>query len=81
MRHQGCPPLPVLVLTGPPGAGKTTAARVLAERFERAVHLESERFFDFIGELATARRDQRPAARPDAKAGLALDNRRAACAP
>jgi hypothetical protein len=39
---------PVLILTGPPGAGKTTAARVLAERSERAVHLESDRFFQFI---------------------------------
>jgi hypothetical protein len=34
---------PVLILTGPPGAGKTTAARVLAERSERAVHVESDR--------------------------------------
>ena len=39
---------PVLILTGPPGAGKTTAARVLAERSERAVHIESDRFFQFI---------------------------------
>jgi tRNA uridine 5-carbamoylmethylation protein Kti12 len=39
---------PVLILTGPPGAGKTTAARVLAERSERAVHLESDYFFRFI---------------------------------
>ena len=39
---------PVLILTGPPGAGKTTAARVLAERSERAVHVESDRFFQFI---------------------------------
>jgi tRNA uridine 5-carbamoylmethylation protein Kti12 len=39
---------PVLILTGPPGAGKTTAARVLAERRQRAVHVESDHFFFFI---------------------------------
>jgi tRNA uridine 5-carbamoylmethylation protein Kti12 len=39
---------PVLILTGPPGAGKTTAARVLAGRSARAVHIESDRFFQFI---------------------------------
>jgi adenylate kinase family enzyme len=38
----------VLILTGPPGAGKTTTARALTERLERAVHLESDRFFHFI---------------------------------
>src|SRR4051812_833127 len=39
---------PVLLLTGPPGAGKTTTARVLAERSDRAAHIESDRFFGFI---------------------------------
>ena len=39
---------PVLILTGPPGAGKTTTARLLAATFERSVHLESDCFFHFI---------------------------------
>jgi tRNA uridine 5-carbamoylmethylation protein Kti12 len=39
---------PVLILTGPPGAGKTTAARILADRVAAAVHLEADTFFDFI---------------------------------
>jgi tRNA uridine 5-carbamoylmethylation protein Kti12 len=39
---------PVLILTGPPGAGKTATARILAERHERAVHLESDFFFHSI---------------------------------
>jgi predicted kinase len=39
---------PVLILTGPPGAGKTTTASTLVARSPRAVHLESDRFFSFI---------------------------------
>jgi len=39
---------PVLILTGPPGAGKTTVAAELVARSPRAVHLESDRFFHFI---------------------------------
>jgi predicted ATPase len=48
MRPQDYPPPTVLILTGPPGAGKTTAAGILAGRAERAVHVESDRLFDFI---------------------------------
>ena len=39
---------PVLILTGAPGAGKTTTARLLTADRERAVHLEADLFFDFI---------------------------------
>jgi predicted kinase len=39
---------PVLIITGPPGTGKTATAAALVERSPRAVHLEADRFFQFI---------------------------------
>ncbi|HEU5253138.1 MAG TPA: AAA family ATPase [Solirubrobacterales bacterium] len=37
-----------LILTGPPGVGKTTVAGLLARREERSVHVEADRFFFFV---------------------------------
>jgi len=39
---------PALIVTGPPGVGKTTTAGILAARSTRAVHLESDFFFRSI---------------------------------
>lgn len=40
--------MPVLIVSGPPGVGKTTVAALLAERFPRSVHLEVDSFFRFV---------------------------------
>jgi len=37
-----------LILSGPPGVGKSTTAEILAARAPRAVHLESDAFFGFV---------------------------------
>jgi cytidylate kinase len=38
----------VLIVTGPPGSGKTTVSALVADRFSRSVHLESDWFFRAI---------------------------------
>jgi adenylate kinase family enzyme len=38
----------IFLISGVPGAGKTTVARALAERFPRSAHLEGDRFLEFV---------------------------------
>lgn len=38
----------LIVLTGPPGAGKTTIAAILAQRYTPSVHLHADDFWHFI---------------------------------
>jgi 2-phosphoglycerate kinase len=41
-------PSGLLVVSGPPGAGKSTVAAIIAERFPRSVVVEADRFFNFM---------------------------------
>jgi predicted kinase len=34
--------MPIVLLTGPPGGGKSTVGRLVAEAFERSVHIEAD---------------------------------------
>jgi gluconate kinase len=38
----------LVVVTGPPGAGKSTVARAVAARFERSVCIDGDAFFAFL---------------------------------
>jgi energy-coupling factor transporter ATP-binding protein EcfA2 len=38
----------LLVVTGPPGAGKSTVSSILANRSERSACVQGDRFFDFL---------------------------------
>ena len=37
-----------IILTGPPGAGKSTTARSLAETYPKSVHLHTDDFWHYI---------------------------------
>jgi energy-coupling factor transporter ATP-binding protein EcfA2 len=42
----------LLVITGPPGAGKSTVARILADRFKPSALVEGDSFFAFLAQGA-----------------------------
>jgi cytidylate kinase len=41
-------PAPILILTGPPGSGKTTVASIIADRIERSAVVEADHFFEYL---------------------------------
>ncbi len=67
----------VYLVTGPSAAGKTSVARLLAQRFEAGVHLEGDYFRRSI---VTGRHEMTPAATPEALAQLRLRYRLATSA-
>jgi chloramphenicol 3-O-phosphotransferase len=67
----------VYLITGPMAAGKTTVARLLAERFEGGVHLEGDVFRRFV---VSGREEMAPDPSPAALEQLRLRYRLAAAA-
>jgi len=59
----------IVLITGPQAAGKSTVSALLADRYERGVHLDGDAFRRFI---VTGRADMTPDASDEALAQLRL---------
>ena len=70
-------PGPIYLISGPMAAGKSTVARLLAERFDCGVHLEGD---FFRRSIISGRVEMTPHASPEAAAQLRLRYRLAAAA-
>jgi hypothetical protein len=68
---------PIYLISGPMAAEKSTVARLLAERFDRGVHLEGD---FFRRSIVSGRVEMTPHASPEATAQLRLRYRLAAAA-
>ena len=47
-RSTSAAPAPILILTGPSGAGKTTVGRLVAATFDLSVHIQADHFMSFV---------------------------------
>lgn len=44
----GDAPAPILIVSGPSGAGKTTVGRLIAAAFDRSAHIKTDAFWPFV---------------------------------
>ncbi len=88
-RDAVCVPVSLLVVTGPPGSGKSTVAALVADRLPRSVLVEGDAFFDVpapgrdravAARVTCAERDRRRSGGPRHRRGSPATTRRSTTA-